>query len=182
MSNGLEYITYMHQWFGFHLPTNLQFQDIELNVHEKQKLTCIRVWNGYTGVWGKPWSWATAHFIQLDRETDNMLNFWNVVALQLLYKDFTNWHENQSGSLALIYQSCVEMWAHLHTGLLVWKDARVLPEISIYGWPQCMTQRILINAAAENDQHYVPPLNIHVSEALSAETSLRGATEETELF
>lgn len=129
-----------------------------------------------------PRSWATAHFIQLNGETDNMLNFWNVAALQFFYKDFTNWHENQSGSLALIYQSCVEMCAYLHTGLLVWKDARVIPEISIYGWPQCMTQRILINAAAENDQHYVPPLNIQVSEALSAETSLRGVTEETKLF
>lgn len=54
-------------------------------------------------------------------------------------------------TVALVYQSCLEMCVDLRAGVKVRKDLSVIHENSVYGQSQRMNQRVLINAAAETD-------------------------------
>lgn len=68
--------------------------------------------------------------------------------------------------MAPLYQSCVESFADLSTGIMVHKDISVINENFVYRKSQCTNQQDLINAAAENDGLLLDPhLNSHVSEA-----------------
>lgn len=56
-------------------------------------------------------------------------------------------------TVALIHQSCIETQADLSAGVVLQKDACVIPENLVYGRSQQTTQQVLINVLPETDRH-----------------------------
>lgn len=64
-----------------------------------------------------------------------------------------NYQELISSQSSLISQSFLEKCSDLNADVMVQKDACVIHESFLYGQSQRTTQRVLINAASENDRY-----------------------------